>query len=71
MIAIKKQTFFKENLSETIGEPNELWESLKSLDMPHKTVISNFNGIEEGNTLTHDNRLVSKILKNFFRVSSY
>ena len=66
MIAIKKQTFFKENLSETIGEPNELWESLKSLDMPHKKVISNFNGIEEGNTLTHDNRLVSKILKNFF-----
>ena len=46
----KKQAFFKEKLSETIGKPKELWESLKSLGMPDKTVISNFNTIEEGNT---------------------
>ena len=56
MIATKKQAFFKEKLSETIGKPKELWESLKSLGMPNKTVISNFNAIEEGNTLTHDTR---------------
>ena len=66
LIATKKQAFFKEKLSETIGKPKELWESLKSLGMPNKTVISNFNAIEEGNTLTHDTRSSSKIFKNFF-----
>ena len=30
-----------------IGKPKELWESLKSLGMPNKTMISNFNAIEE------------------------
>ena len=49
----KKQAFFKEKLSETIGKPRGLWESLKSLAMPNKTVISNFNTIEENDTLTY------------------
>ena len=31
--ATKKQALFEENLSETIGKPKELWESLKSLGM--------------------------------------
>ena len=34
--------------------------------MPNKTVISNFNAIEDSNTLTHDIRSISKIFKNFF-----
>ena len=34
--------------------------------MPNKTVISNFNVIEEGNTLTQDTRTISKIFKNLF-----
>ena len=34
--------------------------------MPKKTVISNFNAIEEGDTLTHDTRSISNIFKNFF-----
>ena len=59
----KKKSFFKEKLSETIGKLKELWESLESLDIPNKTVISNFNVIEEDNTLTHDNRSISKIFK--------
>ena len=66
LITTKEQAFFKENLSETIGKPKELWESLNSLGMPNKTVISNFNAIEEGNTLTHDTRSISKIFKNVF-----
>ena len=41
LIASKKQAFFEENLSETIGKLKELWESLKSLGMPNKTIISN------------------------------
>ena len=66
MITTKKQAFCKEKLSETISKPKEIWESLKSLGMPNKTGISNFNAIEEGNTLTHDTRSISKIFKNFF-----
>ena len=61
----KKQAFFKEKLSETIGKPKQLWEYLKSLRMPNKTVMSNFNVIEKGNTLTHDTHSISKIFKNF------
>ena len=57
----KKQAFFKKKPSEKIGKPKELWESLKSLGMPNKIVISNFNAVEEGNTLTHDTRSISKI----------
>ena len=62
----KKQEFFKEKLSETIGKSKELWESLKSLGIPNKTVISNFNAIEQDNTLTHDTRSISKVFKNLF-----
>ena len=66
LITSKKQAFFEEKLSETIGKPKELWESLKSLGMPKRTVISNFNAIEENDTLTYDTRSISKIFKNFF-----
>ena len=34
--------------------------------MPNKTVISNFNVTEEGNTLIYDTCSISKIFKNFF-----
>ena len=34
--------------------------------MPNKTVISNFNAIEQDNTLTHDTRSISKVFKNLF-----
>ena len=34
--------------------------------MPNKTVIFNFDVIEDSNTLTHDTRSISKIFKNFF-----
>ena len=50
LIATKKQAFFEEKHSETIGKPKELWESLKSLGMPKRTVISNLNAIEENDT---------------------
>ena len=63
----KKQAFFEEKLSETIGKPKDLWESLKSLVKPSKTAISSFNATEEGNTLSHDTCLISK----FSEFSSY
>ena len=33
--------------------------------MPNKTVISNFNAIEENNTLIYDTRSISKIFRKF------
>ena len=45
----------------TTGKPQELGESLKSLGMLNKTVISNFSAIEENDTLTYDKRSISKI----------
>ena len=54
LITTKKQAFFEKKLSEAIDKRKELWESLKSLLMLNKTVISNLNAIGEGNTLTHD-----------------
>ena len=49
-----------------IDKPKELWESLTSLDMPNKTMISNFNGIEDNDTLTYDTSSISKIFENLF-----
>ena len=43
-----------------------LKEPLKSVGLPSKTVISNFNGFEDGNTLIHDAQSISKIFKNLF-----
>ena len=44
-IATKKQAFFKEEISESIGKPKELWESFKQLSLPNKTLITNLNGM--------------------------
>ena len=51
LTATKKQGFFKEKISESIGKPKELWESLKFLAMPNKTLISNFNAMENNGTM--------------------
>ena len=61
-----KGTFFKEKISESIGKPKELWESLKYLGMPNKTLISNFNVMEYSDTLTYDTCTISTVFKNFF-----
>ena len=61
----KKQAFFEEKLSKAIGKPNEL-RDLLSLGMPNKTLISNFNPIEDTKTLTHDTSSIFKNFKNLF-----
>ena len=53
LISSKKQAFYEKNLSKIIGKPKKLWGSLKSLGMLNKTVISNFDAIEENDTLTY------------------
>ena len=34
--------------------------------MPNKTLISNFNAMEDNDTLTYDARSISTVFKNFF-----
>ena len=63
LITAKKRAFFDDKLSENIGKPKELWETLKSLDMPQKTLISNFNAVESNNALTFDKKLQQKYSK--------
>ena len=59
-----KQVFV--NISERTGKPKELWESFKYLDMADNTLVSNFNAMKEGDTLTYDTRSISTVFKNFF-----
>ena len=66
LIAAKKQAFFDEKLSESVGKPKELWNTLKSLGMPKKTVVSNFNAIDDNKSLTYDIKTMSKVFKDFF-----
>ena len=52
LIAAKKQAFFDGKLSESFGKPKRLWNTRKSRGMPKKTVISNFNAIDNNKSLT-------------------
>ena len=66
LIAAKKLAFFDEKLSESVAKPKELWNTLKSLGMPKKTVVSNFNAIDYNKSLTYDIKTMSKVFKNLF-----
>ena len=48
----------------TINSQNIL-ENQKSLGMPKKTLISNFNAVESINALTVDKKIIPKIFKDF------
>ena len=63
---LKKQTFFTEKLSEIVGKPIELWNTVKSLAMPKKAVVSNFKLIDNNKSLTCDIKTISKAFKDFF-----
>ena len=66
LIATKKQAFVDGKTSESVGKPKELWNTLKSLGMPKKTVVSNFNAIDNDKSLTYDIKTMSKVFKDFF-----
>ena len=53
-------------LSECTKKPKELWETLKSLGMPKKTLISNFNAVESNNSLTFDKKTMTKNFQRIF-----
>ena len=64
LIAAKKKAFFDEKLSESAGKPKELWNTLKSLGMPKKTVVC--NAIDNNKSLTYD----IKTCQTFSKISS-
>ena len=66
LITAKTQAFFDEKLSESLGKPKELWNTMKSLGIPKKTVVSNFNAIDDNKSLTYDIKTMSKVFKDFF-----
>ena len=66
LIVTKNQAFYKEKISERIDKPKEIWESLKYLGKPNKTLLSNFNAMEDNDTLTLDTRSIPTVFKNFF-----
>ena len=55
-----------DKVSEYIGQTKELCETLKSLGLANKTLISNFNALKSNNALTFDKKTISRIFKNFF-----
>ena len=69
LIAVKKQALFDEKLSESVGKAEELWNAMKYLGMP-KTLVSNFNTIDNNKSLTYDIKTLSKVFKYFFSNSA-
>ena len=65
LITAKKQAFVDEKLSGILGKPKELWNTLKSLGMPKKTVVSNFNAIDINKSLTCDIKTFQKSFQRF------
>ena len=66
LIVTKNQAFYNEKISERIDKPKEVWESLKYLGKPNKTLLSKFNAMEDNDNLTHDTHSISTVFKNFF-----
>ena len=66
LIAAKKQAFFDEKRSESVCKPKVLWDTLKSLGIPKKTVVSICNAIDDNKSLTYDIKTMSKVFKDFF-----
>ena len=53
-------------MNESIGKPKELWKSLKHLGMLNKSLILNFNVMEDYETLTYETQSIPTIFKNLF-----
>ena len=66
MIRQKNLDIIDDKLLEYIGKPREVSETLKSLDSPNKTLVSNFNAVESNKALTVDKKTTANIFKDFF-----
>ena len=66
LINKKKKTFVVGKLNENIGKPNELWKSLKSLDLPSKKATPSSICLENNGTLSFDSKTNAEIFKDFY-----
>ena len=51
---IKRDCFFENKLSESIGKPKDLWKALKSLGLPNKISSCEVSALKINNTAEHD-----------------
>ena len=66
LIKVRKKKIFLKKLEENIGEPKELWENLKKLDLPKtKTPPSNIC-LKENDGLTFCSLSIANNFKEFF-----
>ena len=62
LIRTKKKAYYENKLTENIGKPEELWKSLKSLDLKYERSICNINYLENYKSANFD---VKNITKDF------
>ena len=66
LIIAKSEHFLMMNSQNILETQKKLWETLKSLGMPKKTLISNFYAVESNNALIFDKKAIAKMFKDFF-----
>ena len=65
LTATKKVAFSKKRSQKLIAS-QELWKSLKYLGLPKKKKNSNFNSMQDNDTLTYDTRTICTDFKKLF-----
>ena len=66
MIFNKKRAFFQNKLTESIGEPKDLWKALKSLRSPNKVSSCEVKALKINNTVDHDANSVLAGFKSYY-----
>ena len=61
-----KKNFVVGKLNENIGQPKELWKSLKSLGLPSKKSLSSTICFEKDGILSFDTKANAEIFKDFY-----
>ena len=62
----KKRDYFENKLKENIVEPNNLWKTLKSLDLSKNFSVAEANLIEDNKRLKHDLKSVAQTFVKFY-----
>ena len=66
LIRRKKKEYYEGKLKQNIGRPKELWKTLKSLGLPHKTAVSSNICLEENEKVVFETQSNANIFKTFF-----
>ena len=66
MIFNKNRSFSEKKLSESIGKPKDLWQTLKSLGLPNNIFSCEVSALKINNTVKHDANSVLEGFKNYY-----